>query len=56
VSTPASPRPESRPAAHDFDLDVRLAPVARRVASDEGQRATEITCTQCTTNEFTCKC
>lgn len=54
MSTPASPRPVSRP--DPFDLDVRLAPVAQRVSNEEAQRATEITCVQCTTNEFTCKC
>jgi hypothetical protein len=55
VSTSAPPRPDCRPAP-DFDLDVRLAPLARVVGREEGQRATEITCSGCTTNEFTCKC
>ena len=55
MSTSASPRPDYRPAP-DFDLDVRLAPLTRVVGREEGQRATEITCSGCNTTEFTCKC
>jgi len=57
VSTSTSPRPDCRPAP-DFDLDVRLEPLARAVGREEGQRATEVTCVKsaCTTNEFTCHC
>ena len=55
MSTSASPRSDCRPAP-DFDLDVRLAPLARAAGREEGQRATEITCSGCNTTEFTCKC
>jgi hypothetical protein len=48
--------PETARADSEFDLDVRLQPVARHVSDEKGQRATEITCTQCTTKEFTCQC
>ena len=49
MSTSASPRPDCRPAP-DFDLDVRLAPLARAAGREEGQRATEITCSGCNTH------
>jgi hypothetical protein len=57
VSTSAPPPPHSPPPP-DFDLDVRLEPLARAVGREEGQRATEVTCVKsaCTTNEFTCHC
>ena len=57
MSTSTSPRPDCPPEP-DFDLDVRLEPLARAVGREEGQRATEITCVKsaCTTNEFTCHC
>jgi hypothetical protein len=50
---PASP--DTPPADTEFDLDVRLEAVARH--SDElAQRATEITCVECTGGKFTCDC
>jgi hypothetical protein len=55
VSTPASPVTESPPDS-EFDLDVRVAPVAQRIGREEAQRPTTVTCVQCNTTEFTCKC
>jgi hypothetical protein len=40
----------------EFDLDVRLEAVAREVSADPGQRATEVTCVECTGGKFTCDC
>jgi hypothetical protein len=48
--------PEQPSVDNEFDLDVRLQSVDRYVSAEREQRATEITCTQCTTKEMTCQC
>ena len=55
MSTSTSPRPDCPPRP-DFDLDVRLAPLARAVGREEGRRPTMITCDGCTRGQMTCSC
>jgi hypothetical protein len=48
--------PEAQLADSDFDLDVKLEPVARHLSEDRAQRPTECSCVECDTNAQTCTC
>ena len=41
-------------ADSEFDLDVRLQPVARNGSDERPMRPTECSCVECTTNEQSC--
>jgi hypothetical protein len=41
-------------AENEFDLDVRLQPVARNGSDDRPVRATECSCVECDTNAASC--
>lgn len=43
-------------ADSEFDLDVKLEPVARHLSEERTQRATECSCVQCDTSAQTCTC
>jgi hypothetical protein len=43
-------------AHNEFDLDVKLQPVARNGSDDRPIRATECSCASCDTSAATCTC
>ena len=45
--------PETAPADTEFDLDVRLQPVARDFPGDRAERPETVSCKECGTN-YTC--
>jgi hypothetical protein len=48
--------PDTELADSEFDLDVKLEPVARHLSEERAQRPTECSCVQCDTNAQTCTC
>ena len=48
--------PETERVDSEFDLDVKLQPVARHAPGERPQRATECSCVQCNTDAQTCTC
>jgi hypothetical protein len=48
--------PEMERVESEFDLDVKLQPVARHSSDERAQRATECSCVQCNTDAQTCTC
>jgi hypothetical protein len=48
--------PETELADSEFDLDVKLGPVARHLSEERSQRPTECSCVQCDTSANTCTC
>jgi hypothetical protein len=48
--------PEAELADSEFDLDVKLEPVARHLSEDRAQRPTECSCVECNTDAQTCTC